>query len=242
MHTIFYRLKAPFPPEEVEWRIGATNKDKTKGMALAYINARAVMERLDDVCSPGGWQCRYSHANGKTVCDLGLHVGDEWVWKADGAGDTDHEAEKGALSDAFKRSAVRWGIGRYLYKLPSPWVQIEARGRSYVIPEAEKAKLARLLAGNAREHVAEPEQPAPKADGNAVNKAAFIKLAEIAIRDTGDPDALAAWWKGDEQKAQRQQYGLTQSDVDRLKQMVVDKIAELKDAPEDEAQHMEAAQ
>ena len=93
-----------------------------------------------------------------------------------------------------------------------------------------------------REHVAEPEQAAPKADGNAVNKAAFIKLSEAAIRDAGDPDELAAWWKADRQKEQRREYGLTQTDVDRLKQMVVDKIAELKDAPEDEAQHMEAAQ
>ncbi len=115
----FAALTAPFPADAVSWRVGTSNKKTiaretknpqakaTKGMALAYIDARDVMDRLDDVCGPGGWQCRYPHANGKTVCEIGIQVGDQWVWKADGAGDTDHEAEKGALSDAFKRAAVR---------------------------------------------------------------------------------------------------------------------------------------
>lgn len=141
----FRRLTAPFDPARVSWRVGSTNKDKTRGMALAYIDARDVMDRLDDVCGPEGWQCRYPHAEGKTVCEIGIRVNDEWVWKADGAGDTDVEAEKGALSDAFKRAAVRWGIGRYLYDIASPWVTIEPHGRSYTIADSEKLRLAKLL-------------------------------------------------------------------------------------------------
>lgn len=121
----FKSLSAPFDPSEISWRVGSTTKDKAKGMALAYLDARAVMDRLDAVCGPHGWQNRYSHANGKTVCDIGILCGDVWIWKADGAGDSDIEAEKGALSDAFKRSAVRWGIGRYLYSLDSPWVALD---------------------------------------------------------------------------------------------------------------------
>jgi len=146
--TDLRRLYAPFSPAVVSWRIGSTNQDKTKGMALAYIDARDVMERLDEVCGPGGWQCKYSHTATKTVCDIGIKVGDEWIWKADGAGDSDIEAEKGALSDAFKRAAVKWGIGRYLYELPSPWVAIEQRGRSHFIPEQEKKRLIQLLASS----------------------------------------------------------------------------------------------
>lgn len=142
---LFDRLAEPFPPEAVSWRVGSTTKDKDKGMALAYLDARDVMDRLDFVCGPGGWQCDYPHANGKTVCRIGIQVGDQWIWKADGAGDTDVEAEKGALSDAFKRAAVRWGIGRYLYGLHSPWVEIEPMGRSFKIKEAELPKLRRVL-------------------------------------------------------------------------------------------------
>lgn len=142
----FSELSAPFPVDEIEWRVGSTNKEKTKGMALAYIDARAVMERLDDVCGPANWQCRYPHANGKTCCEVGIKIDGEWVWKSDGAGDTDFEGIKGAFSDAFKRAAVRWGIGRYLYDLDAPWVEIEQRGRSYVIAAGEQKKLRQKLA------------------------------------------------------------------------------------------------
>ena len=145
MNVDFSKLAAPFPPDRISWRVGATNREKTKGMALAYIDSRDVQDRLDQVCGPAGWQCRYPHAGAKTVCEIGIKVGDEWIWKADGAGDSDVEAEKGALSDAFKRSAVKWGIGRYLYDCASPWIEIEAYGKSYKIKDSEYAKLRRSL-------------------------------------------------------------------------------------------------
>lgn len=144
-------LRKPFPPERVEWRVGSMTQDKKSGMALAYIDARDVQDRLDEVCGPENWQCRYPHANGKTVCEVGILVPSvqsgtafEWVWKSDGAGDTDIEAEKGALSDAFKRAAVRWGVGRYLYDIESPWVSLDDKKR--ILP-SERKKLEALLRG-----------------------------------------------------------------------------------------------
>jgi hypothetical protein len=120
------KLKAPFPQSQVSWRAQTVSKNGDKALALAYIDARDVQDRLDEVCGPENWQCRYPHANGKTVCEIGIRVNGEWVWKSDGAGDSDIEAEKGALSDAFKRAAVRWGVGRYLYDLETPWVPCES--------------------------------------------------------------------------------------------------------------------
>ena len=155
--TDLAKLSAPFPPDRVSWRVGSTTSDKKKGMALAYIDARDVMARLDEVCGMTGWQCRYPHANGKTVCEIGIKVEyetenglrvSEWIWKADGAGDSDVEAEKGALSDAFKRAAVRWGVGRYLYDVASPWVEIEPAGRSFKISDQGLRQLTALLAGS----------------------------------------------------------------------------------------------
>ena len=166
----FAKLRAPFPPERISWRVGSTTQDKSRGMALAFIDARDVMERLDDVCSPAGWQCRYSHANGKTVCDIGVKAGEEWVWKADGAGDSDVEAEKGALSDAFKRAAVRFGVGRYLYDVDAPWVALEPAGRSFKIKDSELPKLRALLGG----------KPAPKetpADNSRLDAEAWVSGA-----------------------------------------------------------------
>lgn len=140
---LFDHLCAPFPVDFIEWRVGSMNGEKTKGMALCYVDARAVMDRLDSICGPDGWQCNYSQGvNGSIICNIGVRMPDgSWVWKADGAGSTDVEAEKGALSDAFKRAAVRWGVGRYLYDMKSPWVTLEAKGRSFIIPDAERAKL-----------------------------------------------------------------------------------------------------
>lgn len=147
------KLKEPFEPDRISWRVGSTTKDKSKGMALAYIDARDVMQRLDDVCGPENWQCDYPHAGSKTVCRIGIKVNDEWVWKSNGAGDTDIESEKGALSDAFKRAAVLWGIGQYLYDLESPWVTLDTNpgsdGKVYVkgIAKHEFTRLHKLLGG-----------------------------------------------------------------------------------------------
>jgi hypothetical protein len=124
------RLKRPFRASNVKWRIGAVSyhdeeKKKPKSaIALPYIDARDVMERLDEVFGLEGWQCIYSHAEDKTVCEIKVLVSGVWITRAGGAGDTDIEAEKGALSDAFKRAAVLFGIGRYLYDMPTQWVDV----------------------------------------------------------------------------------------------------------------------
>ena len=131
--NIEQQLSAPFPVSRIHWRVGSTNAKKlgvkpweaTKGIALAYIDARDVMKRLDDVVGGLNWQNRYTHVTDKgVVCEIGIRVNDEWLWRANGAGDTQVEAEKGAMSDAFKRAAVMWGIGRYLYALPNVWVDL----------------------------------------------------------------------------------------------------------------------
>src|SRR3546814_7014132 len=41
---------------------------------------------------------------------------------------------KGAISDAFKRCAVKWGVGRYLYDIDAVWaecVTYESNGRKH---------------------------------------------------------------------------------------------------------------
>ena len=144
-------LKAPFAPNKISWRIGSTNADKSKGMALAYIDARDVQDRLDAVCGIGGWQNRYIPMHDKkTVCEIGIKIGEAWIWKSDGAGDSDVEAEKGSLSDAFKRCAVKWGIGRYLYDVEPPWVTITPAGRSFKIADHEYKRLENLLSKDSK--------------------------------------------------------------------------------------------
>lgn len=125
MSDTFKKLAAEFPRNAVSWRAQTVTKDGSKALALAYIDSRDVQDRLDEVVGPENWQDRYEVHGAKTICYLSLRVDGEWVTKADGAGDTAVEAEKGSLSDAFKRAAVKWGIGRYLYSLESVWVPCE---------------------------------------------------------------------------------------------------------------------
>lgn len=182
-------LKKPFDPDKVSFRIGSRTHDKAKGIGLAYIDARDVMERLDEVCGPENWQALYPHANGKTSCkigilckwsgsDGGLHT--EWVWKENGAGDTDIEGEKGAFSDAFKRAAVLWGIGRYLYDMPNVWVPLENEGKKFSAQAASMLKdaLVKLSKGE------KPTMPQPRTNVRMVS--------EINLLMT--PAACDEWW------------------------------------------------
>lgn len=137
VQEMFDQLAAPFPIEDISWRVGPTNEKRKgdgplKGQPLCYIDARSVMDRLDSVVGPDNWQCTYTPGVATSiVCNIGIRFANHnWVWKADGAGATDMEAEKGALSDAFKRAAVRWGIGRYLYEIKWPWLVLENRNLS----------------------------------------------------------------------------------------------------------------
>lgn len=124
-------LAAPFPENQVSWRVQGKPYERNGAffaMALAYIDARDVMDRLDNVCGPENWQCEYVETpKGRVICRIGIFVNDKWVWKSDGAGETAVEGDKGGISDSLKRAAVAWGIGRYLYRMGSPWVACDVR-------------------------------------------------------------------------------------------------------------------
>ena len=95
LKDLFARLSAPFHPDDIEWRAGATNADKTKALALAYITSRAVMDRLDEVIGPENWHDEYAPGpDGGVICGLSLRIQDEWITKWDGAENTDFEAVK----------------------------------------------------------------------------------------------------------------------------------------------------
>lgn len=121
------RLSAPFKPEDIHWRAQHVSANGS-ALALAYLDARDVMDRLDAVCGPANWSTYYDEtATGRVLCKLSIRVEDEWITKTDGAGNTAVEGEKGGISDALKRAAVQWGIGRYLYDLGNVWAPCETK-------------------------------------------------------------------------------------------------------------------
>lgn len=121
--ALLRQLKEPFDPNFVKWRIGQVSKDGSKATAFAYLDAREVYKRLDDVCGIGGWQDKLTEINGGFICELSILIDGDWVTKSDSADFTDMESIKGGASSALKRAAAVWGIGRYLYYLPMVWVK-----------------------------------------------------------------------------------------------------------------------
>ena len=120
-------LQEPFSPEDLEWRTqqcGISKNGKPWAIVVPYITNRAIQQRLDDVVGFDSWRNEYKptpHGKGY-LCGLSIRISNpggtwEWITKWDGAEHTNIEPLKGALSKSMKRSAVQWGMGRYLYNL-----------------------------------------------------------------------------------------------------------------------------
>ena len=127
-------LKEHFDLSEVQFRASTFSERTGKVMVLAYINSRTVQDKLDDVVGQGNWQNEFKPWGEGQLCGISVNVDGQWVTKWDGAA-TDEVlpsvknkvtkvdlALKSGLSDAFKRAAVQWGVGRYLYDAPTMWV------------------------------------------------------------------------------------------------------------------------
>jgi hypothetical protein len=143
-NNIMQLLQKPFMPNELEWRVGATTKDKTKGIALVYVTNRAIQNRLDKVFGCFSWKNEFRIWKNGQLCGISVKNENEWITKWDGADDTEFESLKGGLSDSMKRAAYQWGIGRYLYSLPTKWVKIKQVGKSYKI-DMTKEQLEKLI-------------------------------------------------------------------------------------------------
>jgi hypothetical protein len=127
------RLSEPFPSAQVNWKPQTISRDGSRALAVAYIDARDVAERLDAVVGPANWAVDHKDVGGQTLTGISVRHPEtgEWVWKWD-AGLVGREGDeamsvKGSLSDGLKRAAVLWGVGRYLYRLPKTWVGYDSQ-------------------------------------------------------------------------------------------------------------------
>lgn len=152
-------------PMDYQYRPGTTTNKRengryppgTKAMMLAFIDARDIMNRLDDAVGLGKWQSQIKQVNpdGSVVVSLGLFIETDdpqyvhtpqWVWQEDvgyrNDPDSDKESEplKAAASDGLKRAAVKFGVGRFLYDLPSSWAEIDAYGKPLKQPGSTRVE------------------------------------------------------------------------------------------------------
>jgi hypothetical protein len=166
-------LAAPFEAREVRFKPAVVSGNRA--LALAYVDARVIQDRLDDVLGVTGWQDEYECLpDGSVVCRLRLRLGDEWITKMDVGGQSEQPDEgdrrKAAFSDALKRAAVKFGIGRYLYRLPSQWVDYDTHKRQFartpLLPPSALPK-PKKQAATVRLN-AESAQASPSKNGSAM--------------------------------------------------------------------------
>ncbi len=129
-------LAAPFEADEIKYKPQSVTGDRA--LAIAYIDARVVMDRLDDALGVGGWQTAYRTQEDGVVCRLRARIAGEWVEHEDVGSFSeqpdDGDKLKAAFSDALKRAAIHLGVGRYLYRLPRAWVDYDAKKRQILKP------------------------------------------------------------------------------------------------------------
>lgn len=188
------RLAEPFAPDEVEWKPQTAKGNRA--LAVAYIDARCVMERLDAVVGVAGWQDSYMVLDdGNVVCKLSVNVAGEWVTKEDVGGPSDQkdvgDKRKASFSDALKRAAVKFGIGRYLYSLPHQWCDYDEQRRQFVKTPSLPAWALPKKPGQSQQ---QPKpQPAPAAAQTTVPaKAAPANGVELLARLTEYEGKLVA--------------------------------------------------
>lgn len=99
-----------------KWRVNEFSKYRPMATCVSYVDARDVARHLDNCLGPMNWQSDYKIMGDLILCGIGVRDhNDNWVWKWDTGSESRYEKEKGIVSDSFKRAAVKWGVGRFLY-------------------------------------------------------------------------------------------------------------------------------
>ena len=132
---VWARLSAPVPAGAISWRQDgkATARDGTYfARFVPYIEANTVRERLDSVV-PGEWDLTLElmptipgEDGDGTQCSFKARLQILGVIREDVGTGRDY---KQASTDAFKRAAVRFGVGHELYDYEQNWVEVDGDGK-----------------------------------------------------------------------------------------------------------------
>jgi len=150
-HDLLQRLSEPFDNSELKYRAGATSRDKTKAIALAYADPRAYEDRLNALV-PGNWQVEFTPwGENRIICHLTI-LGVTRSSTGE-SGDTNPDiAGTSAEAQAFKRACTKFGLGRYLYSLPTQWVDYDPQTRrlqtSVLRPPTRRSRTAGQVEGS----------------------------------------------------------------------------------------------
>lgn len=144
INQILDELSKPFHPSRITWRPGALTGKKDKALALAYADLRAYQNRLDETCGMD-WSVSYTPWGDRIICHLTINgITRSSTGEADSDSERSEIAGTSAEAQAFKRACAMFGLGRYLYSLPSLWVEYDAPNQRFT--EKSKARLHSIIA------------------------------------------------------------------------------------------------
>lgn len=157
-------LKGPVPRDTLGIKVQSMNKERTKAMLVLYLQHTDVYDRLEKV--DPNWESQILHQErvGDTV-----FVRMKMVLKGvsrENVGDGNDA--KSATSDALKRVAMLFGVGRYLYDSETVWVDYNEktdRYRKWTVADYDAAaRRMRVEPAATEENSGQtPELPKPQA-------------------------------------------------------------------------------
>jgi hypothetical protein len=170
VQAITAALAVPFEPKDVKFKPQMVKNNRC--LAMAYVDARLIQDRLDEVLGVENWEDGYKIlTDGSVMCRLRCKLGDRWITKTDVGSPSEQpdvgDRLKAAFSDALKRAAVKFGIGRYLYRLSAQWVDYDPVKKQIVQPPQLPAfaipkSKAQAKAAPSGFVATEPKKEAPK--------------------------------------------------------------------------------
>lgn len=183
------KLQVPMP---FKWRVQSFSKQKPQATCVAYIDARDVMDRLDKCCTHG-WERLHSEFKGHLYCGISIVMPDgSKLTRWDCGVESNTDAEKGEASDSFKRAAVNWGIGRFLYDMGMQYVSANEvkNGNNYPYCVDASGKKIYDLTKHINEVVLNPtkQKETPKKLAEFTQET-FDKMKKAI--ENGDGDAVA---------------------------------------------------
>jgi hypothetical protein len=190
MEAITAALAEPFEPREVKFKPQMVKNNRC--LAMPYIDARLVQDRLDDVLGVENWQDEYLPLpEGGVMCTLRVNFGGEWIRKTDVGSPSEQpdtgDRLKAAFSDALKRAAVKFGIGRYLYRLPAQWVDYD--------PVKKQITQVPQLPAWAIPKAAAPASRVTPSKAPAEPVLSTLEAARAALYATGTVPDFARYWQ-----------------------------------------------
>ena len=182
---ILAALSAPFDPSEVKFKPQMVKNNRA--LAMPYVDARVIQDRLDEVLGVVGWQDDYQLLpDGSVACKLRVRIGDEWVTKMDVGSPSEQpdggDRMKAAFSDALKRAAVKFGVGRYLYRIASQWVDYDSVKKQFARPPQLPAFAQPGGSGRSTAKPADKVAPSP-----------FVVLRNLLQNSTAEPALKSAY-------------------------------------------------